>query len=411
MNKKIGIIGLSTMGGNLAKNFADKGVSVSVYNRTYEKTALLENINNIQTTKTLDEFLDSLGENKIILILVKAGEATDAVINKLSSLINEQDIIVDLGNANYQDSLRRQQFIANYYTCGISGGEKGARHGASLMLSGPKANKERLVEILKLASATDFQGMPTIAYFEEGVSGNIVKTVHNGIEYAVMQVLSELYSIMRNGMNMKTQDISHVFQDWSELKKDYLTSVMSEVLKRGDLIDETKPIIDSKGTGKWTAQLALQNDIYSTVIPLSYNIRLIKQPISVRNEELKCNLKDLSTLYDLAYSYCLQEGLNIITSYGDSIDLEEVKRVWQGGCIIRNINLTKLDKLDYTQYSEAFIILLQTQIPLPLLNAINQNCLIMKYGMSGAPLLAIARDVFGSHGFYNLKDEKIFLEW
>jgi 6-phosphogluconate dehydrogenase len=411
MNKIVGIIGLSTMGGNLAKNFADKGFTVVVFNRSDSKTKDLEGIDNIKTTYSLKDFYDALGEKKIIMMLVKAGQGTDETISHLQEFLKPEDILVDLGNANYVDSLRRQQAIPNYYVCGISGGEKGARFGASLMMSGPKANSEELKSILSNVAAQDFDGGATIAYLGENVEGNIVKTVHNGIEYVQMQILSEMYSIMRNLGGYKIKDIEVTFRKWSAAKSDYLCSVMSQALSDNKLIDNTKPIIESKGTGKWTAQMALDNDVYSTLINYSYNIRLIKNDLVHSDQKIDFDLIGLNQLYDLAYGFALQEGLNIISAKSPNVDLQEVKRIWQGGCIIRNKQLSNVKKLDYTNYITLFKRFQTANIPLPVLNMINQNIKINIYGLEGASLLAIARDVFGNHGFYNLNDQKVYLDW
>jgi 6-phosphogluconate dehydrogenase len=411
MTNTIGIIGLSTMGGNLAKNFADKGFTVVVFNRSESKTKDLEGIVNIKTTYSLKDFYDQLGDKKIIMMLVKAGQGTDETIGHLQEFLKPEDILVDLGNANYIDSLRRQQSIPNYYVCGISGGEKGARYGASLMMSGPKANSEELKTILSSVAALDFAGSKTIAYLGETVEGNIVKTVHNGIEYVQMQILSELYSIMRNLGGYVIKDIESTFDKWSEGKSDYLCSVMAQALSDNKLIDNTKPIIESKGTGKWTAELALANDVYSTLINYSYNIRLIKNELTFSDQKIDFDPDALSQLYDSAYNFAIQEGLNIIATKSPTVNLLEVKRIWQGGCIIRNKQLSNIQKLDYTNYITLFGPFQTANIPLPILNMINQSAKINTYGLEGAALLAIARDVFGNHGFYNLEDQKIYLDW
>jgi 6-phosphogluconate dehydrogenase len=411
MNKIIGIIGLSTMGGNLAKNFADKNFTVVVFNRSDSKTKEHEGINNIVTTYSLKDFYNALGGKKIIMMLVKAGQGTDDTITHLQEFLKPEDIVVDLGNANYIDSLRRQQIIPNYYVCGISGGEKGARYGASLMMSGPKKNSEELKSILSTVAAQDFNGTPTIAYLGETIEGNIVKTVHNGIEYVQMQILSELYSIMRNLGGCLIKDIQQTFYNWSENKSDYLCSVMSQALTDNKLIDNTKPIIESKGTGKWTAQMALENEVYSTLINYSYNIRLIKNELTFSDQKIDFDQDTLSNLYDQAYNFALQEGLEIIKTKSPTVNIEEVRRIWQGGCIIRNKQLANMQKLDYTNYMTLFKPFQIANIPLPILNMINQYSKINIYGLEGAALLAIARDVFGNHGFYNLENEKVYLDW
>jgi 6-phosphogluconate dehydrogenase len=409
MQTRIGLIGLSTMGANLAKNFADQGIEVVVFNRSYDKTVKLNNIKNILTTKTIEEFYNNLGEIKIILLLVKAGQPTNDTLDSLKPFLTKDDVIIDLGNANYMDSKKRQIEHKNYFVCGISGGEKGARYGASLMLSGPIEHKDMLINLFSKVSALDFYGGKTVGYFGEGVVGNIVKTVHNGIEYAQMQVLSELYTILRFGLNKKIEEIEGIFKEWSISKKDYLSDVMSQALSDPHLIDHVLPILESKGTGKWTAELALKEEVYSVLIPMSYNLRMIEIEVNKSQFATNLNLEDLSQIYDYSYQIIVSEGLRIIKQYQENIDINEVKRVWQGGCIIRNYQLENNQFQDID--SEILKKLQIIDYPLPLLNTINQNYLISKFGLNGSPLLAIARDVFGSHGFYNLEREKVYLDW
>jgi 6-phosphogluconate dehydrogenase len=409
--KTIGIIGLSTMGANLAKNFADSDVIVNVYNRSEAKTKELEGFNNIKCHYSLEAFYNSLGDNKIILLLVKAGQATDDTLDLLSPMLKPNDILIDLGNANYLDSSRRQTKYANYYVCGISGGQKGAREGASLMLSGPKANKEILVNLFSKVAAKDFKGNPTIEYFGEGSEGNIVKTVHNGIEYAQMQVLSELYTILRFLNTLDVTVTSKIFEDWSRSKKDYLCSIMSQALSDPDLVDNTLPKLESKGTGKWTAQLALENNTYSTLISYSYNLRMFDGETYINNLKQEINLDKLSDLYDQSYLMILDEGLDIIKTQIPNINLNSIRRVWQGGCIIRNEQLSSAKSYDFTRFVKLFSNLRTIDIPLPILNMMYQRSLIGIYGLPGHSLLAIARDVFGNHGFYNLEEQKIYKDW
>jgi 6-phosphogluconate dehydrogenase len=411
MITKIGLIGLSTMGSNLALNFAEKGIEVVVYNRSDDKTKKLENQKNIITTYSVDDFIASLGSKKVILLLVKAGEATDSTINNLLPHIKEEDIVIDLGNANYQDSIMRSLKIKNYFVCGISGGEKGARHGASLMLSGNKSHSDDLVLLFSKVASTDFKGAATIEYLGEGIVGNIVKTVHNGIEYVQMQVLAEIYSVLRYYGGYDTLKISQTFEQWSEEKKDYLTEVMSIALKDERLIDTVLPIVESKGTGKWTAQMALKEDVYSTLISYAYNLRMLKGEVLALQQNNDISIEKLSDLYDQAYLNALEEGLSIIYKLSPSVDLKQVRRVWQGGCIIRNHLLLNDKKPDNTRFIKLFSPLRNCDIPLPILSMMYQGALLDVIGSVGNPLIAIARDVFGSHGFHIKSGEIIYKEW
>ena len=416
MINKIGIIGLSTMGRNLALNFASKGIETVCYNRSVEKTNELENSPNIIKAFSIKEFCDQLGPLKVILLLVKAGDATNATLDLLKPLLDENDIIIDLGNANYKDSTLRQNMIPNYYVCGISGGAKGARDGASMMLSGNVNNKENLLELLGKVSASDFEGLPTVEFLGEGVEGNVVKTVHNGIEYSQLQILSEIYSVLKYKNSLNDIAISTLFKQWSLDKKDYILEMMAQALETPNLLENTKPIIESKGTGKWTAQMALEENIYSITIPYSYNLRLLNIPLDknqVSSQSIPIDV--LSDLYDEGYRYILREGLVIIRSIAPTVDLNKVRRVWQGGCIIRNYNLSGPDDKAGVFNSMLYISLYKSlklqDLPTPILSVIYQNSLINIHGLPGHPLIAVTRDIFGSHGFINMEGEKIYKTW
>ncbi len=411
MINKIGLIGLSTMGANLALNFAYSGVEVVVFNRSADKTKKLENQKNIITTYTIEDFLNELGDKKVILLLVKAGEPTDETIKHILPSITDEDIVIDLGNANYVDSLRRSLLIKNYYVCGISGGEKGARYGASLMLSGNIKYSTELEELFRIVSANDFKDNPTIGYLGEGVVGNIVKTVHNGIEYVQMQVLAEIYSILRFYAGYDVVKISEIFKSWSESKQDYLTDIMSQALSDPNLIDTVMPKVDSKGTGKWTGQMALKEDVFSTFISYSYNLRMLNNEVLALQQNNDINIEKLSDLYDQAYLKALEEGLSIISKMSPGVDLKEVRRIWQGGCIIRNHLLLTEKKSDNPRFIKLFSPLRTCDLPLPVLSMMYQGALLDVIGTVGNPLLAIARDVFGSHGFYSKNGDLIYKEW
>ncbi|MGL4758479.1 MAG: NAD(P)-binding domain-containing protein [Patescibacteria group bacterium] len=411
MIKRVGLIGLSTMGQNLAKNFAENGIDVVVYNRTPDKTDLLKNVKNILTTYSIAEFISELGEFQVILLLVKAGEPTDEVLASLEQYKNKESVIVDLGNANYLDSLRRTQSITNYYVCGISGGEEGARNGASLMLSGPEQNATLLIELFSKVAAYDFKKGKTISYLGQSVEGNVVKTIHNGIEYIQMQILSEIYSLLKYIKGQDNEVISSIFEEWSKQKTDYMLEMMAKVIKNQKILDSTLPKVDSKGTGKWSAQLALEKETYSTNLNLVYNLRKIENEILFLPQNLDCSIEKLSDLYDQAFTHALLEGLEVIHSFSSLIDLNEVRRVWQGGCIIRNSSLASKKNYDYARYIKLFSPLRLFDVPLPVLSNMYQNSLIGVYGLPGSPLIACTRDVFGKHGFYNLSGEKISFNW
>ena len=205
---QIGLIGLATMGINLARNIANKGFAVSVFNRTTEKTEKFikdfgeESDEKLHGSKTLKEFVSSLETPRKIILLVKAGSAVDDMIAELSPLLDKNDIIIDCGNSHFKDTERRQTDLAkkslNFIGCGISGGEEGALHGPSLMPGGNIAAWEKIRPIFEKIAAKDFSGKSCVTHIGDFGSGHFVKMVHNGIEYAIMQLLAESYDILKN---------------------------------------------------------------------------------------------------------------------------------------------------------------------------------------------------------------------
>jgi 6-phosphogluconate dehydrogenase len=423
--KTIAIIGLSTMGSNLALNFASKGIRVIVYNRSIEKTKALENHNNIVCAYSLQELFEAFGDQtRIVLLMVKAGVATDLTIDSLEPFLKTEDYLIDLGNAHPFDSLRRQEKAIltksyNYCVCGISGGSEGARNGACLMFSG--LNKEAwlnsgLKDILEVVSAKNFDNQATLGHFGSNVEGNYVKTIHNGIEYVQLQVLAEIYHFLRLelgvGLGLSLEKISTIFKTWAIEKNDYLLEVFAQVTKNKEL-DKVLPLIGSKGTGKWTTQLALEKDLPLFLIPLAYNLRLLSETLPLiwpnYKEQLETEtetnitniLEKLSQIYDLGYQYALKEGLDILKSLKPELDQSLALQIWQGGCIIRNLQLQTLDpdfEPNHLKFFKLYHELALDKAPqIPLLAMIKELTELKISGMGQANTISLARNIFGDH--------------
>lgn len=264
-----GMIGLGTMGSNLLQNIADHGYDCSGYDISPDKVQSLNNLNsdNIQGYSDLKAFADSLKSPKIVMLLVPAGKIVDSVIDELLEVLEKGDIIIDGGNSHFTDTERRfvdlEKKGFHFVGMGVSGGEEGARKGPSMMPGGDKEAYKYLKPILEKIAA-HVNGEPTVAYMGERSAGHFVKMVHNGIEYALMQLISETYEVMKTGLQLKDEEIHSVFENWNEGRlKSYLIEITRDIFaykKKGEdhlFFNDIKDEAKAKGTGKWTSQAAM----------------------------------------------------------------------------------------------------------------------------------------------------------
>ena len=266
MTQQIGVVGLAVMGKNLAWNIESRGYSVSVFNRSRQKTdEMVEESKgkNIHPTYSLEEFVKSLEKPRKILLMVKAGPATDATIDSLLPLLDDDDILIDGGNTNYQDTIRRNKALAqsgiNFIGMGVSGGEVGALTGPSLMPGGQEAAYNKVSDILDAIAAKAKDGASCVEYIGPNGAGHYVKMVHNGIEYADMQLIAESYAMMKDLLGMSHVEISKTFKDWNagELES-YLIEITGDIFTKLDeshdaLVEKILDTAGQKGTGKWTS--------------------------------------------------------------------------------------------------------------------------------------------------------------
>ena len=280
MSSQIGVIGLAVMGANLARNFASRNIHTSIFNRTFEKTELLikEHGNNyLHDYKELKDFVQSLEKPRRILVMVKAGEGVDEVISQLTPLLDTDDIIIDGGNSDYHDTIRRAQNLEekklHFVGMGVSGGEEGALHGPSLMPGGSAHSWNALQPILEKIAAKDFDGKPCVTHIGTDGAGHFVKMVHNGIEYAMMQLMAEAYDILRKINGLNAAEISKIFAQLQQERsyggvpsssgggklKSFLFQIAVPVLAQKDnlttdfLIDKILDRAGQKGTGALTS--------------------------------------------------------------------------------------------------------------------------------------------------------------
>ena len=276
----IGLVGLAVMGENLVMNMESKGFTVAVFNRTTEKvTKFVEGRakgKNIIGTYSLQELADSLAKPRKIMMMVKAGQAVDSLIDQLLPILDPGDILIDGGNSHFPDTIRRTEYVESkgllYVGCGVSGGEEGALNGPSLMPGGSPAAWPFVRPIFQAICAKVEDGSPCCDWVGENGAGHFVKMVHNGIEYGDMQLICEAYQLMRDGLGLTSAEMHDIFADWNNTELDsYLIEITRDILGYRDEKGETvvEHILDTagqKGTGKWTGIAALNEGVPLTLI-------------------------------------------------------------------------------------------------------------------------------------------------
>ena len=356
------------MGSNIARNFANNGHTVAVYNRTTAKTEkFMEDFGetgNFVPSETIADFVKSLERPRRALIMVQAGAGTDAVISQLAEEMDEGDIIIDGGNALYTDTIRREAEMSerglNFVGAGISGGEEGALNGPAIMPGGPAESWEALGPLLESVAAK-VDGTPCVTHIGPDGAGHFVKMVHNGIEYADMQVIGEAYQLLRYGAGMEPAEIAEVFKTWNEGDLDsYLIEITAEVLSQVD--EKTgKPLVDvivdsagQKGTGRWTVKAALDLGIPTTGIGEAVFARALSgareqrdatignlpsgelSTLDVPKEEF---IEDVRRALYASKLVAYAQGFDEIKAGSDEhkwdVDPRDLATIWRGGCIIR----------------------------------------------------------------------------
>jgi len=363
---EIGVIGLAVMGSNLARNLARHGHAVAVHNRSTEKIdALLDEHGDEGTfvaAPTLEDLVASLSRPRRIISMVRAGEPTDAVIDALVPLLEEGDIVVDGGNAHYEDTRRRESALRDagllFVGAGISGGEEGALHGPSIMPGGSPEAYEALGPLLEdIAAKVD--GEPCATYIGPDGAGHFVKMVHNGIEYADMQFIAEAYDILV-AAGLDVPRTAEIFREWNTGDLDsYLIEITAEVLDHIDsatgrpLVELIADATEQKGTGRWTVQIALEFGIPVGVIAAAVFARSTSGHAPLREAAAGTllgpeggDVDDVGRLIDdlrqalwaskvVAYAQGFDMIQTASDSFGWNVDLGAVARIWRGGCIIR----------------------------------------------------------------------------
>ncbi len=372
-----GLVGLGVMGENLVLNAERNGFSSVVYNRTYQKTEdflLGRGLNkSIQGAKDLQEFVSKLERPRRVLMMVKAGAATDAVINQISPFLEEGDLLIDGGNAQFMDTERRVKELESksfgYIGMGVSGGAKGALEGPSMMPGGTKTSYDAIETLLNKMAAQVEDG-PCVTYIGPGGSGHFVKTVHNGIEYGIEQILAEAYDLMKRVCGMSGDEMASVMGYWNKTEElsSYLVEITEACLRvkdpddSSDLVEKIMDKAGQKGTGLWTVVSALELGASVPTIYASLNGRVMSSMKDQRNyAETILNgnkpsfvdfgkpadgmplLMDAVVLATIA-SYA--QGMDILRlaseEYDYDLDMPSIAQIWKGGCIIRSTLLSRI---------------------------------------------------------------------
>ena len=362
----IGVVGLAVMGSNLARNLASReGNSVAIFNRSYEKTATLIDEHpeaNFVPAASYEEFAASLSKPRTAIIMVQAGKGTDAVIDALTAVFEPGDIIMDGGNALFTDTIRREKAVRetgiNFVGAGISGGEEGALLGPSIMPGGSDESWVTLGPILKSIAAVA-EGEPCVTHVGHDGAGHFVKMIHNGIEYADMQLIGEAYDLIRRGTGKTPAEIADIFAEWNKGElESYLIEITAEVLRQVDA-STGKPLVDvivdqagSKGTGVWTVQTSLDLGIPVSGIAEAVFARSVSskpaqraaaaalpgptpKPVADPDAFIEGVRQALYASKVIAYSQGFDAIVAGAEQYGWDIKKGEIAKIWRGGCIIR----------------------------------------------------------------------------
>jgi 6-phosphogluconate dehydrogenase len=457
-----GMIGLGTMGRNLLLNIADHGFAAIGFDRDSSKGALLESSatpnTTVKATASLQEMISQLKTPRKIMMLVPAGPIVDAVINDLLPLLEEGDIIIDGGNSHFTDTIRRVDVVKaknmHFMGMGVSGGEEGARKGPSIMPGGDVEAWAAVKPILEAVSAK-VNDDPCVAYMGRNAAGHYVKMVHNGIEYAIMQLISEAYDILKRGIGLTNEELHSTFKKWNEGElQSFLVEITAEVFLKKDeitgqhLIDVILDKAGSKGTGKWTSQEGMDLPVPIPTIDMAVALRTIS---GLKEERVQADAlyqplvkifsgdkeKNILLVHDALYAAivtCYAQGLAMLqkasTERQMDIPLKDVVRIWRGGCIIRS-TLLELFTGIYKKQPQLANILLDKKIASLLkkkqkgLRKVLQQSIGAKIPVAGlgsalayldnystgrmpTNLIQAQRDLFGAHTYQRIDKEGSF---
>jgi 6-phosphogluconate dehydrogenase len=462
-----GLVGLGVMGRNFILNVASNKFSAIGLDRDPEKAKAMDNEAkedgfNARGTTSSKEFVDSLKKPRVIMMLVPAGAPVDSVINDLAPMLDKGDLLIDGGNSFYTDTDRREKECEakglHFIGAGVSGGSKGARFGPSIMPGGPEVSYNMVKPIFE-AVAAKVNGEPCVTYIGPKSAGNYVKMVHNGIEYGLMQLISEVYDIMKRGLGMSNEEIQKTFAKWNEGKlSSFLMEITAKIFTKKDdlssgwLVDMIQDKGKQKGTGKWTSQNAMDLGVPIPTVDMAVNMREISayKADRVQIEKLynitpeksaldkEAAVKILEDALYFSYIISYAQGMSMLAAasveYKYNLNLAEIAKIWRGGCIIRAVlleDITQAFKKDASlknllldkNFSEkinavqgatrkAVKMAIDFGISTASLSASLTYFDAMRTGRLPLNVVQAQRDLFGSHTYERTDKEGVFhTEW
>ncbi|MBI0027974.1 NADP-dependent phosphogluconate dehydrogenase [Gilliamella sp. B14448G11] len=459
--QQIGVIGMAVMGRNLALNIESRGFSVAIYNRSKDKTEQVmaeHSDKQLVPYFTIEDFVNSLEKPRRILIMVQAGKGTDAVINELRPLLDKGDIIIDGGNAYFEDTIRRNKMLSeegfNFIGAGVSGGEEGALKGPSIMPGGQKEAYALVAPILEKIAAKA-NGEPCVAYIGPNGAGHYVKMAHNGIEYGDMQLIAESYSVLKHVVGLTNDELANVFSDWNKGElNSYLIEITADIFKFKDeegnyLVDVILDAAGNKGTGKWTSQSALDLGEPLSLITESVFARYLsaikdqrvaaskvlkgpkQNPYAGDKKELIEKVR--KALYMgkiISYAQGFAQLKAASHKYQWDLNYGEIAKIFRAGCIIRAQFLQKItdayadnneiDNLLLAPYFNQTVevyqqslrdvvsLAIQQGIAVPTLSAAIAYYDSYRSAVLPANLIQAQRDYFGAHTYQRIDKEGVF---
>lgn len=372
-NKSLfGVYGLGVMGASMSLNIADKGFELSVYNRSEGKEKEVvhqflnenEEYSKIHGFTEIRDFVESIARPRQILLMIKAGPVVDSVMDQLLPLLSDGDVLIDGGNSHYTDTQRRVELAGSqgvgFIGAGVSGGEEGARKGPSIMPGGNLKDYEKVAPVLEAISARDASGNACCSYIGPDGSGHFIKMVHNGIEYVEMQLLAELYALLR--LEKNNEEIARIFEEWNRGSlSSYLLGISVQILRKKDgdhyILDQVLDRAGNKGTGSWSSKVALDLGVPNGMMTEAVFARYISS-FKERREYLASSLSefvpklapldlgDLKRAYEFARLINHQQGFQLMdqasNEYNWNLDFQVIARIWSNGCIIKSNLMNEL---------------------------------------------------------------------
>ncbi|WP_392560083.1 NADP-dependent phosphogluconate dehydrogenase [Orbus mooreae] len=458
--QEIGVIGMAVMGRNLALNIESRGYSVSIYNRSKDKTdeVIAEHPGKkLVPYYSLQDFVNSLEKPRRVLIMVQAGKGTDAVIDELRPLLDKGDIIIDGGNAYFEDTIRRNKALSdagfNFIGTGVSGGEEGALKGPSIMPGGQKEAYQLVAPILEKIAAKA-NGEPCVAYIGPNGAGHYVKMAHNGIEYGDMQLIAESYSLLKHAAGLSNDELAETFTQWNQGElNSYLIEITADIFKYKEesgkyLVDVILDAAGNKGTGKWTSQSALDLGEPLSLITESVFARYLSAikdqrvaaskvlagpQVKVQADKAELIEKIRKALYlgkIISYAQGFSQLKAASETYQWDLNYAEIAKIFRAGCIIRaqflqkitdayegnadvaNLLLTPYFKQTVEAYQQSLrdvvALAVQNGIPVPTLSAAIAYYDSYRSEVLPANLIQAQRDYFGAHTYKRTDKDGVF---